>query len=198
LKGNRENPEIMALHERVLADNNASWDAPPPGSATWPDDLARRRDEIVAGYGGVPLWGFKDPRTLVLLEGWREALPRLEPAGIFRHPAAVARSLIARDRRRFDWSSALGLWRVYNQRLLLEFERKPFPLIEFVNMPARLAESLVRVCAALDLPHPECADDFFDAQLQKQAPEEAEVDDKSAALYARLREYEKEFKRSFP
>jgi len=39
------------------------------------------------------LWGFKDPRTLLTLDGWLEALPEVSLAATFRHPLSVAGSL---------------------------------------------------------------------------------------------------------
>ena len=94
-RGNRENRPVLKLNEDVLRHSGGSWDAPPAGCSgaagissgrarSWPSTPAR------------PLWGFKDPRTLLTLEGWQRLVPDLEFVGVFRHPARVARSLASR------------------------------------------------------------------------------------------------------
>src|SRR6266446_4453200 len=111
LKGNGENPRIMALHEELLRINGGSWDAPPE-TVVWPRELKTRRDGIIGDYRGAPLWGFKDPRTLLALDGWLEALPGLQFVGIFRHPLSVAESLERRNG--FSLEKGLRLWSAYN------------------------------------------------------------------------------------
>src|SRR5262245_58332517 len=115
VKGNGENYRIMALHDELLKVNGGTWDSP-PAAVVWPDDLKLQRDEIIASYATSPLWGFKDPLTLLTLDSWIEALPGLELVGIFRHPVAVAESL--RRRNAFSIERGLDLWTTYNDRLL--------------------------------------------------------------------------------
>lgn len=97
----------------------------------WPPLQREVRDLFIESRHGRPLWGFKDPRLLLGLEGWRQALPSLEPVGVFRHPGAVA------------------LWSHYNQRLLELHQQHPFPLIEFEADATRVRQSLVVFYAAI-------------------------------------------------
>ncbi|MGI9285527.1 MAG: sulfotransferase family protein [Pseudomonadales bacterium] len=127
-KGNRENPEIMALHEEILQHNNGSWNEPPATIQPSEDQLNTAR-EIITGYAGEPVWGFKDPRSLLVLGMWQELIPRLNFIGIFRHPVSVAKSL---QRRGFDnVDDALGLWETYNRIMLNAYAEKPFPIVSF-------------------------------------------------------------------
>src|SRR5439155_23365882 len=96
LKGNHESARIMELHEDLLRANGGRWDDPPL-HVRWSARHEALRDEIIQGYAGAGLWGFKDPRTLLTLEGWLKALPDLVRLGIFRHPRLVAQSLQARN-----------------------------------------------------------------------------------------------------
>src|SRR5687767_1907436 len=91
-KGNRENKRIMNLHDAVLHHSGGSWDKLPQ-RLSWSEQHREERDQIVRGYAAAPRWGFKDPRTLVLLDFWREVLGELEFVGTFRHPWLVAESL---------------------------------------------------------------------------------------------------------
>jgi hypothetical protein len=165
-KGNRENARIMALHEELLKVNDGTWDAPPE-AVSWPRDLKARRDEIIQSYRDSALWGFKDPRTLLTLEGWLEVLPGLELVGIFRHPLAVAESL--RRRNGFSIEKGLGLWSTYNDRLLRYRERYGFPVVCFDA--DGLTELVGRLAASLGLPPATGLLDFFEAELIHAAPD---------------------------
>jgi len=166
-KGNRENARIMALHEDLLKVNDGTWDTPPE-AVSWPRDLKARRDEIIASYRDSALWGFKDPRTLLTLEGWLEALPTLELVGIFRHPLAVAESLHRRNG--FSIDKGLDLWSTYNRRLLRYRERFGFPIVCF-DIDG-LTELVRRLSTSLGLPPATGPLDFFAADLRHVAPDD--------------------------
>jgi len=166
LKGNHENPAILRLHEEVLNTNGGRWDAP-PAAVVWPEYLKIARDRIVRSYQGVPLWGFKDPRTLLLLDGWIEALPDLRFVGIVRHPALVAESLNRRNR--FPREQGLGLWLSYNRRLLSFHRAREFPMISFDA--ERFQDSFVCAAKALPLPSSFADLDFFDPELRRAMPD---------------------------
>lgn len=164
LKGNRENPRIMALHDDLLAANGGSWDDPPE-TVVWPDRLRAERDSIIGEYAGLPLWGFKDPRTLFTLEGWREALPGLCFVGTYRDPGAVARSLEARNR--FPLATSLALWVRYNRRLLACQDRFGFPLVSFDLDGETYRAKVSRLIAGLGLTVPEGGLSFFEGALRR-------------------------------
>lgn len=129
-KGNRENPEIMGLNESVISYNQGSWDNPPL-AIKWNDALAKQRDDILNDFyaSQKPVWGFKDPRTLITLEFWLDNLPSPQFVGTFRNPLAVAASLAARNK--FSLENSLNLWQSYNQKLLYVQKKFAFPLVNF-------------------------------------------------------------------
>ena len=97
-KGNRENPDAYELHEAILGYNGASWDSPPNKPVIWTDDHRAMAINIVNETGHQGVWGIKDPRTLLVLDGWKELLTDLSFVDIFRHPLSVWSSLKLRGR----------------------------------------------------------------------------------------------------
>jgi hypothetical protein len=171
-KGHREPNELISLHEDVLITNGGAWHLPPP-RVEWSDAQRVRRDDFIASRAALSLWGWKEPRTLLVLDGWLEALPELEMVGTFRHPAVVARSL-QRRHGSDTMDMWLDLWRVYNARLVELLETSSFPVIDFDLPDAAYGARLRSVVNELALPSPDSAMAFFDGSLrtsQKQPPD---------------------------
>ena len=161
-KGNRENRRIMDLQEAVLVHGGGSWDRP-PGHLTWSDAHRAERDAIIRSYADVSAWGFKDPRTLLLLDFWREALPGLAFVGTLRHPHLVADSLLRRNGGSMEqW---LDLWVTYSERILALHEAAPFPVVRFDLGEEAYRRSLMAIAEHLGLPAPTRME-FFDPMLR--------------------------------
>lgn len=128
-KGNKENKALRLLNEDLLHFNQGSWDLI-PAELNWNADLCARRDALLADYDLQPLWAFKDPRCLITLPFWREALPTLSFVGTFRNPAAVVRSLHVRQGM-MPKTSPLNLWIEYNRKLLDLCQTERVPLLSF-------------------------------------------------------------------
>ena len=185
-KGHREPGEIIRLHDDVLMNSRGAWHVP-PAVVEWSDEQRQRRDAFIASHEGLALWGWKEPRTLLVIDGWLDVLPQLEFVGTFRHPLVVARSLKRRhgnDTPRL-W---LDVWLAYNQILLRLAQERGFPLIDF-DLPAEAYATRLR--AIVDELHlPGGDDDFFDAALrtsQKKLPD-TNLPAEISRVYGRLRE----------
>lgn len=163
LKGNRENLDIVAFNDAVLKARGFAWDNPPTTRIEWTSDEYARARALIADFAGAPRWGFKDPRSLLLVEGWRELLPGLLFVGIFRHPSAVVQSLQARGG--MPEEQALALWAAYNERLLALHRQRPFPLLCFDEDEATLHDKLDEVLLELGL-EPLEDERFFSAELK--------------------------------
>ncbi len=116
-----EQAEIVAIQEALLDGFDRVWHGPggllplPEGWLHAPETLAAQRrltaivDREVSGAGGV--WGFKDPRSLRFLPLWRAIIADLGltsvPILAARAPAAVAGSLMRRNRLGRDFAEAL-------------------------------------------------------------------------------------------
>lgn len=182
-KGNRENKLIMDLQEDVLVHSGGRWDSP-PAQVRWTDAHRVRRDAIIASYGGGQ-WGFKDPRTLMTLDFWLEALGEVDFVGTFRHPSLVAQSLLARNGGELPrW---LDLWLAYNERMLALHERYRFPVVRFDVEPDRYRRSLLAVVEALGLPPPGGHLRFFEPELRHHdEPSGDDLPPRVRAMYERL------------
>lgn len=183
LKGNRENQSIVALHDAILLRHGYAWDNPPEQSLDWSSDETRKARQIIRQYRGVSHWGFKDPRALLLVDTWRSLLPNLQFIGIFRHPAAVARSLDARGGMHEDM--AYRLWRIYNQHLLRLHDQVAFPLLCFDQDESELHEKLDCEIARLGLAVP-AGERFFSAELKHHSVKEAPLPTQLDAMYRKL------------
>jgi len=177
-RGNREDLELRHLNNALLAASGGTWRRP-PDAVQWDADLAARRDALLEVRRGRGRWGFKDPRTVLTLPFWREALPNLRLVGTIRSPAAVASSLIRRqeeERRRglranpaplFTPAEALDLWKAYNQRLLDLATREGFPLVCYDWPAERYLRAVDDAATRLGLGAlPSGASDFFEEGLR--------------------------------
>lgn len=182
-KGNRESRTLNHLHEHILEAAGGAWDQP-PATVSWSREDRARRDKFIRRRATQRYWGFKDPRTILVIDGWLEAIPDLAMVATIRNPVAVARSLQRRSPRGTldDW---LALWVGYNERLLELHQRHDFPIIDF-DLPAdRYQARLERLIRELGLGQPG-SDPFFDASLRTAAEPDVRPPEPVAELYATL------------
>ncbi len=167
LKGNRENQFIVDINDRVLAENGAAWDAPPAREPRWSErDLAAAR-ELFSGYAQLSPFGFKDPRTLLVLDGWKSLFPHMQFIGIFRHPLAVVKSLDTRGGMTRE--RGCDLWYEYNRRLLREYRRRPFPILCFDDGVEQFQHKLRNVLAQMGFDTAGWQGEFYDVALKSAA-----------------------------
>lgn len=77
-----------------------------------------RAAQLIAARAARPLWGWKDPRTSLLLEFWRERLPHAHFILLYRHPLDVLLSLLRRQENQLtDWLQGLEAWYAYNKAI---------------------------------------------------------------------------------
>lgn len=182
-KGLQEANALIFMHEHLLEVNGGAWHEP-PRSIVWGRLHKAVRDLFIESRSEQPLWGFKEPRTLLLLGGWLEALPDWTAVGIFRHPAPVMRSLM--ERNGFTAEKALSVWMAYNRRLLDLRDRHDFPVIEFTPDAAAMQDGFARALAHLGLPQQRLG--FYDSAIPRFTPAEpADVPPEALEMLARLR-----------
>jgi hypothetical protein len=120
-RGLWEDRELHAVDEEVLAECGRVWWDPLDldlGALSGPsrDRYLGRFREVVARLERQESWVIKDPRLCLLLPLWREALQRPLCVLVHRHPAAVARSLAARDG--IPLAAGVALWEAYTRAAL--------------------------------------------------------------------------------
>ena len=165
-KGNRENQSIVDIHEEVLAANGGAWDQPPIDPQWSEDQLAMIR-HLLQEYSEQNFFGFKDPRALLLLDGWKSVCPNMRFVGIYRHPNAVAASL--RQRNGKSKRDCLALWYAYNRAMLDEYERHPFPILSFDDEESVLDAKILEVAQELGLPGRAADEKFYSPELRHNA-----------------------------
>lgn len=133
-RGHFEDGAFVRLHDRALAANGTGWTLDgAPASLRWPDGLRGEMDAVLAARAHLPAWGWKDPRTTLFLDAWRDAIPSLAVVVVFRGAAATVASLRRRrdpplvhrfhgawPLRRFGLPmtrdmQAIRMWRAYNE-----------------------------------------------------------------------------------
>lgn len=148
-KGNYESQACIRINNEMLSRSGAAWFRPPANLTATAEDRQRMRTFCQALQASrppdFPRFGFKDPRLVLTLDTWLPELPQ-PPLVIasFRHPAAVARSLGARDK--IPEAIAWALWGHYNARLIGYLERLPHLLVRFDVERDALTEQALRAC----------------------------------------------------
>lgn len=148
-RGNKELLAIKNLHDDLLGRNGASWKEPKE-TLHWDVIHHTLREEIVRGFEDYPIWGFKDPRTLLCIAMWLKKLPRIEIVATFRQPMLVAQSLYKRNG--IGYEEGLLLWLAYNNRLLWALENhQTTHVIEFSSLGGDYQHQLLSLISSLGL-----------------------------------------------
>ena len=113
-----EHERIVSINDRVFEALGRTWDTALPMPEDWwaRERFAELRSEAVdlvrSEFAGHALWGWKDPRTALLLPFWTDVLAAVQAAPVYvvaiRHPLDVAGSLQRRDA--FALDKSLALW----------------------------------------------------------------------------------------
>jgi hypothetical protein len=131
-KGNRENESLRECHDRMLTTRGYDWKTPPPAPVEWTSGETDAILDRLAAYGDAPRWGFKDPRTIWLIDGYLGLFPDAKLIAPFRHPDSVARSLASRPPSlALSLTEGLALWRMTNEKLLDLSETGTVTLLRF-------------------------------------------------------------------
>ena len=162
-KGNRENQKFVDLHDAILEANGGAWDSP-PARVIWSAEHIAVAKALLAEHAGESSFGFKDPRALLVLDGWKKLFPAIEFVGIYRHPNAVAKSLEKRSSKSREES--LKLWYAYNRVLYQEYKNIPFPILSFDDDETVLDEKIFRAAREMGLVHQSGDEKFYTADLR--------------------------------
>lgn len=135
----------------------------PPGELGWPDwgwtesesldrgkfeNYREAAQELIARRSDRSgIWGWKDPRTSLMLDFWHQLLPDARFILVYRYPWDVADSIVRINGGIFSERPdfALKIWTYYNRHLLEFYRQHPDRCIllsinGFVREPRRLLE----------------------------------------------------------
>jgi len=120
----------------------------------------RHAQELIAARAHRPVWGWKDPRTSLLLPFWHQQLPEARFLFVYRHPLEVLLSLLRRGEFDSHPSLVAGMsaWQTYNSRIKSFHEQWPdrcllVQIDGIVKQPARffeLAQSRLQLTGDVD------------------------------------------------
>ena len=151
--GHYEDLDFVELHERILVANGLGSEGfTADATPVIPDRLRHEALALVTARRGLGTpWGWKDPRTVLLLDEWATLVPEARFLVVFRPPWEVADSLYRRGDPAFHHNPplALAVWQHYNRRLSAFVARHPdrclvCELSQVVASPAPVFDALSR------------------------------------------------------
>lgn len=137
-RGHFEDRDFLDLNKAILKDNHASPFAVPVRLSVRQerkDQAMRLIEQRKAEYAD---WGWKDPRSSLLLDFWHELVPESKFVFLYREPLLMLDSLYRRPGDRalyFLFWRAGSSWIRYNDDLLKFSDRHPSACI-FLNITA--------------------------------------------------------------
>jgi len=156
--GYGEDTEILEIQRRLVAEASAPHDA-----GGWPDwgwtpaerfAPPERTESVLRGYAqrrrdhlgaGVAAWGWKEPRTTLLLEQWERVLPDAARVFVYRHPRGVQESMERLGFAPEISARALDIWSFYNEAIVEALVRRPERSVLVVSsVVATAPDTLVR------------------------------------------------------
>lgn len=151
-EGHYEHGGFFRIDEALLHRLGGSWDFPPSLKPGWEHDnsLAELRQDaktLVDTFDGKLPWGWKEPRTTILLPFWKSIIPQLRFVICVRSPLEVAHSLAKRNKIPID--QGVTLWHRYMRAAIQDSESCPrfFAYYEdFIADPEVELEALIDFC----------------------------------------------------
>jgi hypothetical protein len=175
-----EDKGIVDINERVLNTLGLRWDSTGAiDEAAFDGRRMRVLQRAATAYcdrtfGGRPIWGFKDPRTLRVLPFWQPVFAALRAADAYvvavRHPRSVAASLFVRQQMPAE--TAYLLWLRYTVPFLGALLAKPVVVVDYDRTMRDPRRELERIVERLRLPAPDprelqrFAGEFLDEKLR--------------------------------
>ena len=150
--GHYEHLGFIELNDAILKQLGGSWEFPPELQSGWERANSleplrcQARDLLQTFYGKSP-WGWKDPRTTLLLPFWRSLIPNLRFIICIRSPLEVANSLRARNK--MPLSRGGYLWERYLKASLADTDgcrRLVVFYDHFFKHPEREVAALLDFC----------------------------------------------------
>ncbi|MDY7054710.1 glycosyltransferase [Limnospira fusiformis] len=130
IKGHFENVDFVEFHKEILRDNGIDelgCVAEDKISVT-PTQRQQAQQLIAQNQDPLSPWGWKDPRTTLLLDFWAELIPEAKFIFVYRTPWEVVDSLYRRSTDEALITSpemAVKMWIFYNRQILNFYQNNP-------------------------------------------------------------------------
>lgn len=165
-EGYFENKNIVSIHDSLLTAFGLSWNSPMPLPENWwlaeaAQAASAELDKLIsAEFGDCALWGWKDPRTCLLLPVWERVLQQrninIRYIVPFRNPLDVAKSLALLYG--FSLLDGLRLWYYYSITMLSFLKNKNVLFVDYdllIDQPEMVIAQIHRFI------YPGAAEDAF-------------------------------------
>jgi len=102
-EGHFEHTGFLKIDDALLRHFGGSWEFPPELEPGWEKDasleeLRSGARSLLETFSGRSPWGWKEPRTTILLPFWKSMIPNLRFVICVRSPLEVAKSLAKRNK----------------------------------------------------------------------------------------------------
>lgn len=180
-EGHFEHTGFISIDDALLQHFGGSWDYPPQLESGWHrarslETLVSDAKSLVATFPSAALWGWKEPRTTLLLPFWKLIVPNLRFVICIRNPLEVAKSLAKRNGMTIEQGAYL--WNRYLRAAIRDTDgcARIFTFYDdfFIDVFAEI-ERLIRFC---NLPCPnECSllQDAISSELRHHTTQAQEV-----------------------
>jgi hypothetical protein len=156
--GHFEHQGFFKINEELLKHFGASWQFPPKLERGWERDdslatLFAEARALLQTFSGKSSWGWKEPRTTILLPFWKSLIPSLRFVICVRSPLDVAKSLGKRDGLPIE--SGVVVWNRYVHAAIEDTQGYPRLLAfydDFFLNRCAAADKLLRFCG-LQMPN---------------------------------------------
>jgi len=179
--GHFEHKGFLKINDALLRHFGGSWEFPPQCELNWHEASALEPMRAEARALALELsarspWGWKEPRTTVLLPFWKSVLPSLRFVICVRSPLEVAKSLAKRNK--IPLEQGMILWHRY-MRAALEDTAGCSRMIthyeDFFVDPEAEADRLVRFCRLQKPENISFTESGIRPELRHQRSEVAEI-----------------------
>jgi hypothetical protein len=179
--GHFEHKGFLEINDALLHHFGGSWEFPPPTQVDWQKDAALEPLRaaarlLVAGLSTRSPWGWKEPRTTVVLPFWKSIVPGMRFVICVRSPLEVARSLATRNK--IPLEQGMILWHRYMRaalddstgcaRIITHYE-------DFFADPETETDRLLRFCGMQRPEHVALIESGVRPELRHQRSEIAEI-----------------------
>ncbi len=191
--GHFEHTGFLEINDALLRRLGGYWDVPPPTDTGWElhtsiEDIRDKAKSLVVTLARNPPWGWKDPRTTILLSFWKSIISNLRFVICVRNPLSVAKSLVSRNQMTID--HAVYLWSQYMRAAIRDTEGYPRCLVFYENFFDDRTTETDRLFKFCRLEHPTNQSAFESGvrgELRHHDSGISELlDDPSVSLYSKL------------
>lgn len=158
VRGHWEHLAFLEGDEAFLESLGGTHLEPPMLTGNWmsspeANEFGKRiKSEVASIFEGQPVWGWKEPRTSLLVPLYRKIIPNLQFVVCLRNPLDVAESLHARNK--ISLKHGVALWHYYTQLALANTKPEERFIVEYGDFFENTEEALKRTLALAGLPIP--------------------------------------------